>query len=64
MTNATNYQVVNKETGEMYEVREIDFGNSEEQNVTVVTDIGNIVFENKNQAGELINERYELKEVK
>ncbi len=59
----TQYEIVNKETGETYQVRGLLFGNSQEQNVTVTTDIGNVVFENKDQMGVLTNERYEIREI-
>lgn len=59
----TKYIVTNKETEEIHEVKGFIFGNAQEQTTTVMTDIGNIVFANPNQSGELTNDRYTIKEI-
>ncbi len=65
--NATKYEIVDKET----RVATTVVGWAESvggelpatERVTVVTGIGNVVFENPNQEGKLTNERYVIREI-
>tara|TARA_R110000868_G_scaffold114344_2_gene306423 strand:+ start:7023 stop:7253 length:231 start_codon:yes stop_codon:yes gene_type:complete len=58
--DATKYEVINKETGLIYPVTVLSFGNEE---VTVTTEVGDIVFANPDAQGQLTNEEYLIRQV-
>lgn len=60
MDNSTHYEIIEKSTGNIYEVTGMSFG---EEIVTATTMLGDIVFTNKDKIGDLQNELYAIREV-
>lgn len=60
MSNATQREITNKETGEVLSVLATAFGNEE---VTFTTEIGDITFSNVGAQGDLLNDKYTVAEV-
>jgi len=60
MDNATKYELVSKVDGSVVEVTGMSFG---EEIVTASTGNGDIIFTNKDKAGDLQNDEYAIREV-
>jgi hypothetical protein len=58
--NAVEYEIMDKQTGICYPVKDVDFDST---SVLVKTEIGDVMFDNKNKDGNLINERYFIREI-
>ena len=56
----TQYEIINKETHIAYPVTALEFGNEE---VTVTTEAGLVVFANPGRTGQLANDDYLIREI-
>lgn len=60
MENGTKYEIINKETQEVYPVTQVTIGN---EVVSVNFEHGEVVFSNIGKVGDLQNDTYAIREV-